>query len=147
MCIFCLHDCFTNFLSFIFLLKNYFHHCLLTVLRFWFKPSHCLPVTMWIYLSHKWNRTNTSSFLVVSESLNALSTFFWFLFYSFLVNLHVFLYFCAFWRKTPAEGRVLSCDIWMKKRRCGIFNLSRLIVTHFLWQCCMHMPFFGRKVH
>lgn len=77
----------------------------------------------------------------ILESLIALSTFF------FFWLPYVFLYFSAFWKKNPAEGRVLSCDIWTKKRLCGVFNLSCLIVTHFLWRCCMHMPFFGRKVH
>lgn len=69
----------------------------------------------------------------------------WAHFFCYLTCL--FCTFCAFWKKNPAEGRVLSCDIWTKKRLCGVFNLSCLIVTHFLWQCCTHMPFFGRKVH
>lgn len=73
--------------------------CLLTVLWFWFKPSHCLPVTMWTYLSQTWNRTNTSSFFGILESLNALSTFYVYFLFP-LVTLHVFLYFCAFWKKT-----------------------------------------------
>lgn len=99
---------------------------------------------MWIYLSQIWNRANTSEFFVILESLNALSTFYVFLFYSFWLLYMTFCTFCAFWNGNPAEGRVLSCEIWMK-RWCGVFNLSCLIVTHFLWQCCMHMPFFWKE--
>lgn len=90
---------FSRFSNFCFLLHNLFHFCLLTVLWFWFKPSHCLPVTMWIYLSQRWNRANTSSFFVILERLNALSTFYVYFLFP-LVTLHVFLYFCAFWKKT-----------------------------------------------
>lgn len=97
---FCLYTSFSNFFSFFFFcFTNLFHFCLLTVLWFWFKPSHCLPVTMWIYLSQWWNRANTSSFFVILESLNALSTYYVYFLFP-LVTLHVFLYFCAFWKKT-----------------------------------------------
>lgn len=112
---------------------------------FWFKPSHCLPVTMWIYLSQRWNRANTSSFFVILESLNALSTcYVYFLFP--LVTLRVLLYFCAFWKKNPAEGKVLSCEIWMKERYRRVFNLSCLIVwLTFYDRALCTLPFFGRK--
>ena len=111
-----------------FWLHNLFHFCLLTVLWFWFKPSHCLPVTMWIYLSQRWNRANTSSFFVILESLNALSTFYVYFLFSFGYLTCLFVLFVHFWKKNPAEGRVLSCEIWMKKRCRGVFNLSCLTV-------------------
>lgn len=123
-----------------FAFTNYFifHYCLFTVPLFGFKVlwlSACKNVTLFI------TDIQDKHILVsdILKSLIALSTFF--------VTLQVFLYFSAFWKKNPAEGRVLSCDIWTKKRLCGVFNLSCLIVTHFLRRCCMHMPFFGRKVH
>lgn len=110
-----------------------FTHVYSLYFGFWFKPSHCLPVTMWIYLSHRWNRANTSSFFVISESLNALSTYFIFIFfglifYSLWLPYMSFCTFVHFERKNPAEGKVLSCEIWMKKRRRGVFNLPCLTV-------------------
>lgn len=128
----CLHKC----LNFYFISPLLFIHC--TFVWVWVL---WLPVTMWIYFI---TRIQDEHLLVsdILESLIALSTFF------VCLLPYVFLYFSAFWKKNPAEGRVLSCDIWTKKRLCGVFNLSCLIVTHFLWRCLYaHAFFFGRKVH
>lgn len=135
---------------FFFFLHNLFHLCLLTVLWFWFKPSHCLPVTMWIYLSQRWNRANTSSLFVVLQSLNALSTFFWFIFYFLWLPYMSFCTFVHFLKENPAEGRVLSGEKWMKKtRRHGVFNLSYLTVwlTFYDGALCTCLCFWKEKEH
>lgn len=71
---------------------------------FLFKPFHCPPVTMWIYLSQRWNRANTSSFLLFWKVLMHWAHFM-FIFYipfGYLIGFCTFLHFerkpC--WRKS-----------------------------------------------
>lgn len=57
------------------------------------------------------------------------------------------LYFCAFWKKNPAEGRVLSCEIWMKRTRCGVFKPAVSNCDSLFMTVLYAHAFFGRKVH
>lgn len=139
---FCLHRCFSNFFFRFTIFSFLFTHCTLVFVQ----ALHCLPVTMWTYLSQRWNRANTSSFFVILESLNALSTFYVYFLFP-LVTLQSFVLLCIL-KENPAEGKVLSCENWMKKRRCRVFNLSCLIVwlTFYDSALCTCL-FWKEKVH
>lgn len=144
--------CFHTFkVTFFFLLwpHNLFHLCLLTVLWFGFRPSHCLPVTMWIYLSQRWNRANTSSFFVILKSLNALSTFYVYFLFP-LVTLRVFLYFCAFWKKTLLKEEFYLVKYEWRRGVVEFLTYSCLIVWLTFYDRALRTCLFlegKKKVH
>lgn len=132
--------CFSQFVS------RLFTHCSLVLIQA-LSLSACNNVNLFSTAMEQGK--NTSSFFVILESLNALSTFYVYFLFP-LVTLHVFLYFFAFFERKTLLKEEFYLVKWMKERRRGVFNLSCLIVWLTFYDGALRTCLFlegKKKVH